>query len=133
MRSRYVATISRDEAAPLTSSCASSVSESQCRSFTISVGANLFARAETGHARPNEFGPATATKQGTPRPNEFGPTTATSRVSWVRIHSHSIPSAPLRARRASYFHFPLELELPGDVHAPGPRCVHALTRGLFSD
>ena len=43
-------TISRDEAAPLTSSCASSVRESQCRSFTIFVGANLFARAETSHA-----------------------------------------------------------------------------------
>src|SRR5438128_3485464 len=96
MRARYVATISRDEAAPLTSSCASSVRESQCRSFTISVDANSFACGE----------------------------------AW---HLHSIPPASLRARRAPHFHFALELELPGDVHAPGPRCVHILSRRFFSD
>src|SRR6266508_2414260 len=50
---------------------------------------------------------------------------------FLRIHSHSVSTASLRARRAPHFHLALELELPGDVGAAGPRYVYILSRRLF--
>src|SRR6266478_2163385 len=47
--------------------------------------------------------------------------------------AYSIPSPSLCAGRTAHFHLALELELPRDVHAPRPRRVHVLSRGLFGD